>query len=266
MLIFIDESYSTSQTRPTVHALAGFAISESSYRRLVAVVHQLKERYFETADGLSEEALSELRTRRIACSGDPKSVELKATKLLTAKAAKFHLETKSAQSILLVEDLISHVLNLGGVVFGVISEPESINEIQSPGSHLPVQVRALLERVDLWMKEQHKDEHAALIFDAIHSRISADLNLCASDFLFRHREGQRMRNLVPTIFWVDSASSPGSQVADIIAHLLMSSALPSRERKPLTTPWSTLNRMSYFSEDGRTRSIRRLKKKQQEGV
>lgn len=266
MLVFVDESYDRDPSGRIHHALAGFGIPEAQYRRLVTAVHQLKERHFESADGLTGEQLAELRTRRIACSGEPKRAELKASKLLTAKAANYHLSTGQAQSMLLVEELLDEVIRLEGVVFGILSEPDSVNQIQNPGGLLPLQLRALIERVDTWMAESFPSGHAILVFDAIDNRTSRELNGCVSDFLFRHAEGKRMRRVVPTPFWVDSDSTPGSQVADIIAHVLMNSMLPPDRRKQLGSVWRRVNGMMFTSQDGRVRGIRRLRKKQQTGA
>lgn len=266
MLVFIDESYDRDESGCIHHALAGFGVPEAQYRRLVAVVHQIKERYFESADELSSEQRAELRTRRIACSGEPRLTELKASKLLTGKAARFHEATGQAQTILLVEELLDEVFRLDGVVFGVLSEPRHVNEIQNPGPFLPLQLRSLMERVELWMAESHPDQHASLIFDAIDNRTSRELNTRTSDFLYRHQEGRKMRHIVPTPFWVDSSSTPGSQVEDIIAHVLMNSMLPETRRKPLASVWRRVNGMMFTSQDGRVRGIRRLKKKQQAGA
>jgi hypothetical protein len=260
MLVFIDESYDRDGQGRIHHALAGFGISEAGYRKLLAIVHQVKERYFESADGMTSEQRAELRTRRIACSGEPRRAELKATKLLTAKAAQFHVETGSAQSILLVEELLDEVYRLEGVVFGVLSEPDHVDQIQRPGGALPIQLRALMERIEAWMAESFPNDYATLIFDAIDNKTSRELNACVSDFLFRHAEGKRMRHLVPTPFWVDSDSTPGSQVADIIAHVLMNSMLPEARRKPLASVWRRVNGMMFTSQDGRIRGIRRLKR------
>lgn len=265
MLVFIDESYDKDDTGRVHHALAGFGIPEAEYRKLVTVVHQIKERYFESAEGMTSEQRAELRTRRIACSGEPRRAELKASKLLTLKAAQFHQETGKAQSILLVEELLDEVFHLDGVVFGVLSEPSHVDEIQKPGQLLPLQLRALMERVELWMVESYPDEHASLVFDAIDNRTSRELNTCTSDFLYRHQEGRRMRHIVPTPFWVDSDSTPGSQVADIIAHVLMNSMLPEARRKPLGSVWRRVSGMMFASQDGKMRGIRRLKKKTTDG-
>lgn len=266
MLVFIDESYDRDRAGLIHHALAGFGIPETEYRKLVTVVHKIKERYFESAEGMTSEQRAELRTRRIACAGEPRRAELKATKLLTAKAAAFHLNTGQAQSILLVEELLDEVFDREGVVFGVLSEPDHVDQIQSPGGFLPLQLRALMERVETWMAESFPDEHAILVFDAINNQTSRDLNTCVSDFLYRHAEGKRMRHLVPTPFWVDSDSTPGSQVADIIAHVLMNSMLPEHRRKPLGSVWRRVNGMMFTSQDGKVRGIRRLKKRQQTGA
>ncbi|GMV89245.1 MAG: hypothetical protein AMXMBFR81_21760 [Chthonomonas sp.] len=261
MLVFIDESYKQDDSGRIHHALAGFGIQEAQYRKLVAIVHQIKEKYFESADGLSREQLTELRTLRIACSGEPRRAELKASKLLTDKAAEFHIKTGRAQSIMLVEELLDQVQSLDGVVFGVLSEPEHVDQIQKPGQFLPIQLRALMERVELWMRESHPQGYANLVLDAINDRTSRELNTCTSDYLFRSKDGRGMRHIVPTLFWVDSDSTPGSQVADIMAHVLMNSMLPEEQRKPLGTIWRKVSGMMFQSEDGRTRGIRRIRKR-----
>lgn len=266
MLVFIDESYHRDPSGRIHHALAGFGVAEGNYRRLVAGMHQIKERYFESATNLTSEQLAELRTRRIACAGEPRRAEIKASKLLTMKAAQFHLETGRAHGVLLVEELLDLVYQLGGVVFGVLSEPANLDEIQRPEILLPLQLRALIERVQVWMAESEPNSFASLIFDAIDSRTSQNLNSCVSDFLFRHADGKRMRQIVPTPFWVDSNSTPGAQVADIIAHALMNSMLPDFRRKPLNSIWRRVNGMMFTSQDGRVRGIRRLRRRQQTGA
>lgn len=140
-----------------------------------------------------------------------------------------------------------------------------MGQIQNPEGRLPLQLQALMERVESWMTESFPASHANLVFDAIDNRTSRDLNFCVSDFLFRHAVGRRMRHIVPTPFWVDSDSTPGSQVADIIAHVLMNSMLPEDHRKPLGSVWRRVNGMMFTSRDGRTRGIRRLKKKTTDG-
>lgn len=266
MLVFIDESYDKAADGTIRHALAGFGIAEADYRSLVVAVHQIKERYFTKADGLSTADLAELRKTKIACSGEPRRAELKASKLLTRSAAIYHEQTGRAQSILLVEELLDQVFHLGGVVFGVLSEPDHVDQIQNPGGMLPLQLKALAERVEAWMAEDFPEEHAILVFDAIDNRTSQNLNRCMSDFLFRHSEGKRMRHLVPTPFWVDSEATPGSQVADIIAHVLMNSMLTIDRRKPLGSVWRRVSGMQFNSQTTPIRGIRRLKKKQQTGA
>jgi hypothetical protein len=266
MLVFIDESYSQDAEGRTCHALAGFGIPEARYRSLLASLHKIKERHFSSADSMTSLEIAELRKSKIACSGEPRDAELKATKLLTRKAAEYHLKTGKAQSILLVEELLDNVFSLNGVVFGVLSHPDKIADIQNPATLLPIQYQVLLERVDLWLRESHADDHAILIFDSIDLQTSRLLNRCVGDFLFRHVGGQRMLNVVPTPFWVDSSSTPGSQVADIIAHVLMNSMFSSADRKPLESAWRRVAQMEFRGRDGRTRGIRRLKEKQQTGA
>ncbi len=260
MLVFIDESYTESSEGHLYHALAGFGIGEAEYRRLVAALYQLKLEFFEDARHMSREDRAQLRTTRIASAGDPRSAELKATKLLTAKAARYHEETGEAASLLLVEKLLSTVRELRGTVFGVLSEPPNLEPIQRPSESIPKQYRYLIERIDAWSQAEHAGDFCHLIFDQIDGKTSKQLNRTISDFLFRHGEGIKMKSIVPTPFWVDSDSTAGSQVADIIAHVLMNSMLPPSNRKPLSKIWDAVRALEFQDKNSRMRGIRRLRK------
>lgn len=59
-------------------------------------------------------------------------------------------------------------------------------------------------------------------------------------------------------FWVDSSTTAGSQVADIIAHVLMNSMRPATRRKNLQELWRKVAALEFRSVDMRTRGIRKL--------
>ncbi len=265
MLVFIDESYSPLREDGVPYALAGFGVSEFNYRKLMAAIFQIKESYFEPAQGLSSEERKLLRASRIASKSHPHEQELKATKLLTRKAAEYHQQTGQAASILLVEELLAEAERLDCRVFGTLSHLQHMHEVLRPDGKLPDQLIRLIERVQCWMAEDHPDESAILVFDAIDSETSRTLNQSISDFLFRSRAGKEMTQIVPSPFWVASDATPGSQVADIIAHILMNSMLPKAERKQLDHLWSAVARMEFRSKNGSMRGIRSIRRKTTDG-
>ena len=266
MLVFLDESYKRDKAGVLRHALAGFGIREQQYRRLMAALHQCKLEYFRSAAGLTPAEIHELRATRIVVAGPAEDAEVKAVKLLTAKQARHHAAHGDAPGILVVDRLLTALGALDATVFGVLSNGFTHEELHGAENYLPVHHQRLLERVDLWMREQYPDEAAIIVPDTVHHQIDWQLSKRIAHFLFRSNEGQRMRHLVPNPFWVDSSSTPGSQLADIIAHLLMNGMQPQQERKPLDQLWRKVVALEFRSVNLSTRGIRRINKKQQTGA
>jgi len=261
MLVFLDESYEVATEGGYRHAYAGFGIDELNYRRLMAAVHQAKLRLFRQAGSMTPDEIHAARATQIITEEAPEDAELKATKLLTAKQAKWHASYGNAPGLLMAETLLDALSAGGGIVFGVLSAPSNLRELQDRGGHLPIQFCRLLERVESWMREQHDDRAAVIVPDTVHEGIDRQLSKRIADYLFRSSDGKRMRHLVPNPFWVDSHSTTGSQVADLVAHILMNSMRPAGQRKAIDHLWRKVVSMEYRSTDGRTRGIRRVVQK-----
>jgi hypothetical protein len=266
VLLFLDESYEKADGGGYRHAYAGFGVDEFRYRGLAAAVHQAKERYFIDGTSMTEEERKEARRCRILTSGPPEKAEVKATKLLTVKNARHHQEHGDAPGLLMAHSILDAVAQVDGTVFGVLSHPDDIRGLQQQAASLPLQFQRLLERVDLWMQEQRPREAAIIVLDEVSAGVDKHLSECMADFLYKSSAGRKMRHIVTHPFWVDSRTTAGSQVADIIAHLLMNSMRPAAEQKPLEDLWRKLCAREFRSHDGRTRGIRTIKRKQQAGA
>ena len=260
MLVFLDESYDEPDGTGRIrHAYAGFGVDERQYRGLVAAVFQAKQRYFLRDMGMSDLERGEARKTHIITSDAPERAEMKATKLLTAKQAKHYAQFGTAPGIELSLQLLDALEQAQTTVFGILSYPNNLDEIQNPSSHLPLQFIRILERIEMWMKEQHPNQMAIVVPDTIHEGINMNLSEKIGDFLYRSPSGQKMRHIVVNPFWVDSRTTAGSQLADLIAHILMNSMRPTNTRKQLDELWRKVMALEFKSTDLETRGIRKIR-------
>ncbi len=259
MLVFLDESYEADGTGKFRHAYAGFGVDERRYRGLTAAMFQSRQHFFVRDDGMTDEQRREARKTHIVTSDAPERAEMKATKLLTAKQAEHFAQHGNAPGIELALELLSALAEAQTTVFGVLSHPAKVEEIQNPSTHLPMQFIRMFERIEKWMAEQHPDQMAIVVPDTIHEGINLNLSEKIADFLFRSSEGKKMRHLVTSPFWVDSRTTAGSQMADLIAHILMNAMKPRSEQKKIDSLWRKVMALEFRSVDGRTRGIRTCK-------
>ncbi len=259
LLIFLDESYEEDDSSRFRHAYAGFGVDESQYRRLVAAVFQAKLRFFVRDTGFTDEERRDARRTHIITSEAPERAEMKATKLLTAKQTEHYAEFGNAPGIELATQLLEVLDQTQATVFGILSFPTNLADIQSPQEHLPIQFIRLLERIEMWMREQHPDDMAIVVPDTIHEGININLSERIGDFLFRSASGQKLRHIVVNPFWVDSRTTAGSQLADLIAHILMNSMRPTKARKPIDALWRKVMALEFKSTDLQTRGIRKIR-------
>lgn len=143
-------------------------------------------------------------------------------------------------------------------VFGVLCRPQTPNDVLDPPAQLPIEYIRLFERVEKWMSEVHPDGMVSIIPDNLNS-INGRFSKCLADFLFRAALGRSMRHLVVTPFWVDSSVTVGSQIADVVAYLLMQGMRSRNNRLPLYNFWRRLGSVEFRSQDGVTRGVRTIK-------
>lgn len=257
MLVFLDESYDNSGSGQP-RAYAGFGIREHDYRTLVARVYQLRQHYIVGGAGMSDDDKRNTRATHLVTDGDPDLFEIKGSILLSNSKLRGHAKTGAEPGVLLVEGLLELLGELGATVFGALQqsgriEPES-EEL------LPLELSRCLERVEAWMREQHPDGAAVIVLDRVNDVRDRDVSERMARFLFRSQAGRRMRHLVVNPFWVDSRTTAGSQLADLVAHILMNSLRPINDRKNLDWLWRKVVALEFRSTDQVTRGIRRLRR------
>lgn len=266
MLLFLDESYESDPTTGHLrHVYAGFGVDEMKYRSLFAAVHQCRQKYFLQNGTMTEEERRLAKETHVVTPELPELAEIKGSDLLTRKYAEIHKLQGNVPGLLMVGDLFDALAVAEATVFATLSTPATITELQAGATSLPLYLCRLLERVNLWMKEQHTGSAAIVVLDTVSYRVDHHLSKHMSDFLFRSTQGKQMRHIVPNPFWVDSRTTAGTQIADLIAHVLMNSMRPSGQRKPLDNLWGKVVGLEFHSRDLRTRGIRRIDRKTADG-
>ena len=189
MLVFIDESGhphpNDSAIRPVVVAAC---FSEADARRISSRVHAIKR---------------DLLTRE--------RVELKGVNLLNRRTHR-----RKPDYVGFLEEFFSNLLNLPITLFAVIME----SPFPSAGGSddlLPNRFRYLIQRVELLAEE--KGEMATIMFDG-HPNLYGGLGWQFNGFLYRSEEGRACTHITDAPAFVDSQTSAGIQIADMVASVI----------------------------------------------
>jgi len=157
-------------------------------------------------------------------AGDP-PVEIKAHALLNRRryrqAASGHAKAlRGANLIESVFDVIQK--NREIVVFAVTGERPTFPP-QTPPGLLPLHYLFLLQRIYRHAVELGEQTMAVVIFDEKDPDVDAKLSHAFAHFLFSVPEGQDMKNVLETAFFVSSKITFGVQLADLVASCLRQS-------------------------------------------
>ena len=189
MLAFIDESGhphpNDSHKRPVVVAIC----IEAEHSRLVSGrIHALKR------DMLNRERL-----------------ELKGTNLLNRTTYRRKPDYANC-----AEEFFNTLTELPITVFAVVMEaPFTLRE--SDSDRLPNRFRYLVQRVQLLAEEKHK--MATILFDGT-PELYQDVGWKFNSFLYRSEEGRACDRITDAPAFVDSVTSAGIQIADMVAYVV----------------------------------------------
>ena len=191
MLVFIDESGhphpNDGNPRPVVVAVC----IDAEHSRLVSGrIHALKR------DFLGRE-----RER----------MELKALNLLNRRTYR-----RKPDYAAFLEEFFGSILNLPITVFGVIMQAP-FDERVDDDNLLPNRFRYLLQRIELLAEEKNK--MATILFDGA-PNLYGDVGWKFNSFLYRSDEGRACTHITDAPAFVDSRTSAGIQIADMIASVI----------------------------------------------
>ena len=191
MLVFIDESGhphpNDANPRPVVAAVC---IEAEDSRLVSGRIHALKR-----------DLLGRERER----------MELKALDLLNRRTYR-----RKPDYAAFLEEFFGALLNLPITVFGVIMQAP-FSEGVDDNDLLPNRFRYLLQRIELLAEE--KDKMATIMFDGA-PNLYGDVGWKFNRFLYRSDEGRACTHITDAPAFVDSRTSAGIQIADMIASVL----------------------------------------------
>lgn len=192
MLAFIDESgYPLPTDQCEKSCLAAVCFSEKISRNLTRQLYALKKDLLGAPD-----------------------VELKGRDFITR-----HVFDKRPNKKELLEQVLTLVQNMDIGVFSIIMDRPDFLPKKTPG-RLENQYRFLLERINAYAQEKYADEMAIVVLDSQDPEKDRERAKAYNGFLYGHPLGQSMNRVLETPLFVDSAITPGLQLADLAASII----------------------------------------------
>ena len=189
MLVFIDESGhphpNDSTTRPVVVAVC---ISDQNSRSISGRIHGLKR------DILGRERM-----------------ELKAVHLINRPTFR-----RKPEYVQFLDEFFSALLNLTTDIFAMTMEGPFPPPIPN-NPYLPNRFRFLVQRVELLAEDQNV--MATLMFDGS-AGLYGGIGWQFNSFLYRSDEGRAATHITDAPSFVDSQTSAGIQIADLVASVI----------------------------------------------
>lgn len=191
MLVFIDESGhphpNDANPRPVVVAVC---INEEDSRLVSGRVH-----------GLKRDLLGHERER----------MELKGAAMLNRRTFR-----RKPDYVAFLEEFFVAISNLPITVFGVVMQAPFDTQVDE-GNLLPNRFRYLVQRVELLAEEGNK--MATIMFDGA-PNLYGGIGWKFNSFLYRSDEGRACVHITDAPAFVDSETSAGIQIADMIASVI----------------------------------------------
>lgn len=148
MLVFLDETFRTAKSGHRLGAICGVAIPEDLFAMVARDVYSMKFSSFG----------QEFAYNR----------ELKGAKLLHAKNLRHNAKPEGKAQVAFVFDILRYLHNNGLVVFGVVCFEDQLRDLQCRDPvKLEPSYRALIERIDAYMRDRFPKRRAKLVFDDV---------------------------------------------------------------------------------------------------
>ncbi len=246
MLVFIDESGVAHPNDDCIKStVTAVCIPESLHKKVDTQLFSMKKKFLGNAE-----------------------IELKSKSFL-----KKHVYEKLANHRELVESTFEMISNTDLAIYSSIVEKPS-HLLEYPPEYLPVQYVRLFERINAHLCEFcSPTEMAIILYDGEgRGAIKGSLGVAINAYLIRTKEGMAMSRIVSTPFFVNSAITPGIQLADLAAGCIRmyheGDANPKMKKSTVLSSaiarywkitqskshnfdreWGTLYGMNFISED-----------------
>ncbi|HEY3932085.1 MAG TPA: DUF3800 domain-containing protein [Verrucomicrobiae bacterium] len=204
MLIFFDESFRQSRSphKRSFGVLAGVAIPEKEMHRVSTDIFQLKLKHF------GQEFASEK--------------EIKGKDLLKNRVFQ-HLEKGNKTANLnFTEDLLQYIKYKKIYVFGCVCFEKDIQRFKcNDVKVLDNTFRYIFERVDMFMKIEHQNQLAKLVFDDRDYGTNHPNAAAITNFFTRSPRGLALNSILKTPFFaISQAQNIGLQLADFVTTII----------------------------------------------
>jgi hypothetical protein len=226
MLIFFDESFRKSKTvidKP-VGTLLGIAIKEEDLSQIVSDVFHLKVKHFGA---------------EIA-----KEMEIKGSELF--KNWVFNLERRGIASINLsfASDLLDYIVLKDLKVLGCVCFEAELHKFKCEDvSSLDKTFFFVFERIDIYMKREHPNRLAKLIFDDRDFHINMANSQAITNFFVRSPAGLALTSVMKIpLFAISQAQNIGLQLADFVNYIVGSRFIGDYKIDPF---WKRLKNTFY---------------------
>lgn len=191
MLVFVDESYHSLASGEAFTTFAALCLTEDNSPILARRLFNLKKLFWKVCE--------------------PTERELKGRRLLSNRGINLPKNRD------LVEQLIALCKEVSAVPLAVIKKGP-VTSLASRTDFLPEMYRQLLQRVNTFVSDNYPGQTAIMLFDARDDNTNQRIAVSFSNFLFRSPWGQKLDKVLDTPFFVNSAVTPGIQIADVTAY------------------------------------------------
>lgn len=182
--------------------LAGIAIPEKEFHRVSTDIFQLKLKHF------GYEFASEK--------------EIKGKDLLKSRVFKKMAQGNKTANVYLAEDLLQYIALKKLYVFGCVCFEEGIQKFKCTDvTALDNTFRYIFERVDMFMKIEHPNQLAKLVFDDRDYGTNHPNATAITNFFMRSPRGLALNSILKTPFFaISQAQNVGLQLADFVTTII----------------------------------------------
>ncbi len=245
MLIFLDETFRTRTDKEgreiPFGALCGVGIPIAVYSKIANAVFKLK-----------------LTTMGKEYAEDK---EIKGKKLLNNRT--FRLQATNPESPQINLQFVSSIIDILRrnkiPVFGCVCYDQKYRDFTCEQDNLlDITFKSLCERINMYMKREHKDKKAVIVFDNRDSGTDERNARAVTNFLVRSQSGHTMRSSILEVpmFAISQANNVGLQLADLVTTII---GIYATGESGIAAIYSQLHSLFYTWKDNYGRAMSTLR-------
>lgn len=245
MLIFLDETFRTRTDKNgneiPFGALCGVGIPIDSYSRIANAIFKLK---------------LETMGKEYAESKEMKGKKLLKTRTFRLMEANPDTPQKNIQ---FVTDIIGVLHRNKLPVFGCVCYDQQHRDFTCENDALlDITFKSLCERINMYMKREHKEKKAIIVFDNRDIGTDERNARAVTNFLVRSSSGRAMRSSILEIpmFAISQANNVGLQLADLITTII---GIYASGEQGITDVYNLLHRQFYSWKDNYGKAMSTLR-------